>query len=122
MALDNNHLEYSYPAGADLTNKQYLAVKISSGQAVVASTGELGIGVLYTEASAAGRQVSVAISGVVKVIAGGTVTAGTDLTPDSAGKFVAVATTNRVWGHCLVGGVANDVITMHLFSSKPILV
>lgn len=58
-----------------------------------------------------GRPASIAVGGVVKVKAGGTVNAGDRLTADSAGKAVATTSTGNVYGFiALENGATDDLV------------
>lgn len=82
----------SLKAGADLSAKEGYIVKINSdGEAVLASTGEKAVGVIQEGGgNVENSQVAVVYSGIVRVIAGGTVTAGQSIASNSAGKAVTV--------------------------------
>lgn len=126
MSFGNvNHHVVSLPAGADLTTKQFLAIKVnSSAQAVVAGAGEFAVGILQNKPGS-GQAATVAYGGISKAIAGGNVTAGQTLAADATGKLVNAAeavtdTTNtsatdaliasNVIGVALASGVSGDVI------------
>lgn len=90
MSFENVvHHSFSRVAGADLSTKQFLAVKLnSSGKAVVASAGEFAVGVLQNK-PASGQTASIATVGAItKAVAGGSITAGATVAVDAAGKFV----------------------------------
>ncbi len=130
MALDettNGCL--SLPAGADLSTKQYFLVKLnSSGQVVLAGAGEAAIGVLYSKPNAAGVIASVRPLDGRKALglAGGSITAGSALKADSAGKLAAASAStvdtastgiaadpvvgSHVVGYALEGASSGDVI------------
>lgn len=90
MSFENVvHHSLSRVAGADLSTKQYLAVKLnSSGKAVVAGAGEFAIGILQNK-PLSGAVASIATVGAIsKAIAGGSITAGATVAVDAAGKLV----------------------------------
>jgi len=120
MSTDNAHLEDTYLAGADLTDKLYYAVKLSAANTVVvcSSQGEDGEGVLYSEASATGRGVAVAYAGMVKGIAGGTITAGAKVTVGTTGKFEAAASGDYEWGTAVEGAASGDIFKIRLGSKN----
>lgn len=96
-------------AGADLSLKQYYAVKInSSGLAVLAGAGENSIGILQTP-EASGYAVGVMCLGISFAIYGAGVAAGANLTPDGSGKVVTAAGADCVLGIALQAGVANEI-------------
>lgn len=128
MSFGNvNHHTVSLPAGADLTTKQFLAIKVnSSGQAVVAGAGEFAAGILQNKPNS-GQAATVAYGGISKAIAGGNVTAGMTVAADATGKVVDAAeaviasldgnvatnvavTSSNVIGVALASGVSGDVI------------
>lgn len=77
------------PAAADLSAKQYFFISANtSGQAAVAAAGDICIGTLDNKPSAAGTQARIMTGQFIKYIAGGAVTAGDLVTPDSAGEGV----------------------------------
>ncbi len=79
----------TYPAGSDLSAKQFYFVKLSSGNLALCDTaGEQAIGVLQDAPSASGRSGSVAVLGRTKVIAGAAVSAGARVKTDTAGKAI----------------------------------
>lgn len=116
----------SLAAGADLSTKQFRAVKVnSSGKAVVAGAGEFAIGILQNK-PASGQAATIVYSGVSKGILGGSVTAGATVAADSNGAFVDAteAKTNtsdagaasdpligsNIIGVALAGGVSGDIV------------
>jgi len=121
-------------AAADLSAKQFYAVKVdSAGKAALCSAaGEFAIGILLNKPES-GKQAAVAYGGVTKAIAGGTITAGATVKVDSAGKLVdaAEAVTNtsdagsttdpligsNVVGVALAGAVSGDIFPVLLTMS-----
>ena len=84
----------SLKAGADLSAKESYFIKVNSdGEAVLASTGNKALGVIQEGGGNVENSfVSVVYSGIVRVLAGGTVAAGDLVTSNSAGKAIAVST------------------------------
>ena len=86
-----------------------------------ASTEEL-VGVFQHVTTAAAEEIRIMLTGVTRVVLGGTVTRGGQLTSDAAGKAVAigaVAGTNYgVIGRAMASGVAGDIIPMLLCQSR----
>lgn len=75
-------------AGADLSAKQYYAVKLnSSAQVVVAGAGVHTVGILQNKPES-GQPATVGFAGISKAIAGGNIDAGMHVAADSAGKLV----------------------------------
>ncbi|CAB4130450.1 hypothetical protein UFOVP119_74 [uncultured Caudovirales phage] len=91
MSFDNiSDDTVTLAAAADLSTKQYYAVKVdSSGNAAVAGAGDFAAGLLQNKPSAAGQPATVAYGGVSKGFAGGTITAGNLVAADASGKLVA---------------------------------
>lgn len=92
--ISQQHVQvYNGTAAADLSAKQWYFVYVdTSGKVALAATaGMLTLGVLMNKPGAANRAAEVALPGsVVPVIAGGTITAGDQVTCDSAGKVVTL--------------------------------
>lgn len=121
MANDASVVSISLPAGSDLSaaTNLYRFVDIATdGQIdLVGSAGGEAIGVLYSDPAAAGRAAQVAISGVVKITLGGTVTAGMKLQSDASGDAIEAASSDHVLATALTDGVDGDVISALLMSS-----
>lgn len=116
MSYSENLQCFSRPAAADLSAKQYFAVKIdSSGNAAVAGAGERACGVLQNDPDAAGKAATIAFAGVSKVQCGGDITIGNPVAVDSNGKAVA-ETTGDVWtiGIALETGASGKIISILL--------
>src|SRR5574343_819102 len=96
MSFEHPDFRLSLVAAADLSAKQYYAVKIdSAGKVAVAGAGELAIGILQNK-PAAGEAANVWTFGPVsKAFAGGTIAAGAAVAADSNGKLVT-ATAGKV--------------------------
>lgn len=96
--MSQEHVLYARtrPAGADLSLKKNLFVKLSAGTAIVpTSAGEATEGVLVN-APESGKAASIAQLGTVKVIASAAITAGAYVTTAVGGKAVATTTTGHV--------------------------
>jgi hypothetical protein len=119
--------DVSFPAGADLTGKQFLfAVLNGSSQAIVAGANVSCVGVIQDEPAAATRGVDVRCLGVSKVKLGGTVTVNDKVASDAAGKGVKATAASvsagtpeplagsYVMGIALASGVSGDVIPVLL--------
>jgi len=107
------------PVAADYsTTGIYRFVDVnSSGQAVlVAGAGLEGIGVLENDPSAAGMAGTVAVSGKVKVYAGGTVAAGAWVQSDANAAGITAASGDYVFGKCVDGGASGELIEVLLVS------
>lgn len=110
MAFEQQQTKLTVPANADLSAKQFYVMKLnnSSGtaQAAVCGAGGESIGILQNKPAAQGRAAEIAVSGASKVVAGGTVTAGSKVASDSAGKVV-----NAVSGDIAVGWALDGTTT-----------
>lgn len=106
----------SLEAGADLSAGQYHFVNMSSdGQVdLVASAGAQGIGVLQNKPDAAGRAASVAVYGVAKVVAGGSITAGNRIQSDANGAAIAAASGDFVLGVAMTSADSGDLVEVLL--------
>lgn len=129
MSYNANYVNISVPAGADLSAKQNHFVKInSSGAAVVAGAGEAAIGVLQNDPTS-GQTAAVQVSGIAKIKAGASITAGAVIAVNADGEAVTatkgtVNTTDtsstdavvgsNVMGIAIEGGAENDVIAVLL--------
>lgn len=125
MAMNESLTCITVQAGADLSAKQFLFVDVGTGGqlAVVASAGADCIGVLQNAPAAAGRDGQVAIAGVTKVLAGGTVTAGDKIQSDANGAAITAATTaHHVVGKAMKSAVAGDYFEVLLGAVHHVLV
>lgn len=106
-------------AGQDLSSNQFCFVELASDGQVdaVASAGGDAIGVLMNDPSAAGRPAEVAVMGIAKVIAGGTVAAGARVQSDASGHALTAATGDIVLGRAVTGGASGEVIEVLLIST-----
>ncbi len=122
MATQNQVQSITLPAAGDLSAKQFRFVNVnSSGQAAaVASAGGAGIGVLQNKPDAAGKAATVAHAGVVKVVAGGSITAGANVQSDANGEAITAASGDVVLGVALAGAADGDLVPV-LLVSKHIL-
>lgn len=119
MATHTIGLTKTFEAAADYSAKQYFIVWVANGVATLADDadqpGESIMGAIMNKPqAAAGAAVEVAMphgGGTAKVKCGGSVSAGDQLTTDSAGKAVTTTTSDDyVFGLALQDGDANDVI------------
>lgn len=106
-------------AGADLSAKQFLVMKISAASTVMpcAATTDNPVGVLQ-DAPKSGQPAAVAFAGTTKAIAGGTVTAGDTVGTDGNGKVVTYVegtdTTKYRVGKAVTGGASGETISVQL--------
>lgn len=103
-------------AGADLSDKQYYAVKLNpSAQIILSGAGENALGILQDK-PASGRVGKVMCEGKSPAIYGASVTAGNSLTPDAAGKLVPATGSNAVVAIAAESGSANEIHSVYIVS------
>jgi len=109
-------------ASADLSAKQYTAVKASGVNTVtsVAAATDAVLGVLQNKPTS-GQEAEITHTGVTKMLAGAAVTAGAEVMCDTSGRAItAVTTGNRILGIALeTAANANEVIAVLLYSGAP---
>lgn len=98
MAIEQRLLNYGFAASADLSARQFCAVKLdTNGQIALATSGKNMDGVLQDKPNAQGRDGEVAMFGVSKVVSGGTgFSAGDLLEVTTNGTFQTVASGTAV--------------------------
>ena len=102
MAVELPGFRYTAPAAADLSAFQYTAVLInSSGQASAAGVDARSDGILQNKPNIAGKSATIMFSGVSKMVASGTVTAGDDISLAAGGTGKTAASTKRRVGVAL---------------------
>lgn len=120
MAYELGMDSITVEANADLSTNQHFFVKVTNnsgtGQVALAGAGERVLGVLKNNPSAQGEAAEVASKrgAVTKVFAGGTVTAGNEVTPDAAGEAVVAGSGDTVAGVALNSAVDGDVFEIQL--------
>lgn len=109
MALERNLQTISLPAAADLSSYQFHLVAIDADGRAALAGGSVAkvIGVLQNKPSGTAHAAQVAIGGVSKVVAGGSVAAG-DLIKSDANGFGLVTTTT---GNVVVGRALSNEAT-----------
>jgi hypothetical protein len=118
MAYEESAVMITVPANGDLSASQFKFVAVnSSGRLVASGAGAGAIGVLQDDPRAAGRPGLVAIGGVVKVKAEGTIAAGAAVASDADGGAVVAASGNVILGTAMTGGVNGDIISV-LFNPR----
>lgn len=111
-------------AGEDLSSKQYTFVKLnSSGQAIAAAAAtDVPCGVLQN-APTSGQEAEVVVVGGTKVVAGASITVPNNIGTSSAGKAVALATTDTtkyVVGQLITASAADgNIVTAVVNCSNP---
>lgn len=131
MSIEKGLQTVSFPAGADLSAKQYhLLEQASDGELTAANAaGDAIVGVLQNKPAAAARAASVAIGGVTKVALSSTaassaITRGDQLVANSAGravKFDGTSASHYIIGRSLTttttgtaAGVGNQIGSMQI--------
>lgn len=116
MATYINRQSISLVAAADLSTKQFNAIKIdTNGQAALAGAGEAGVGILLNN-PVAGQSASVQIGGVAKAKAGGTIAAGAAVAANASGLLIAATTGNYIVGFAKEAAVSGDTFAVVLKS------
>ena len=123
MATDNQVLDLSFKAAADLSAKQYYGVKVTANFRVnvAGAYGTSLIGVLQDAPSAAGDPASIFVGpGLCPAIAGAAFAVGSKLTTNASGKFISTTTANdTVIGYAVeAAGADGDIVTI-LVSGRP---
>lgn len=115
MAFHEDVKKVTILAGSDLSANQYSFVnRNASNQLALAGAGLDADGVLYDKPSAQGRAAAVAINGVAKVLLGGTVAVGDDVTSDATGRAVTATTGDVILGVCAKGGAVGEIGSVQL--------
>jgi len=85
-------------SSADLSTKQFHAVKMHSvgGQVAQAGAGELAIGILQDKPDAALQGVEIEMDGISKAVAGAAVAVGAKLMSNAAGRLITATSGNHV--------------------------
>lgn len=104
------HVRFSLDAASPVTLRRFLKVNSSSQVEHATAAGEPIVGVSYTEATAAGRPVSIVGDGIVLVEAGETIAAGDLVGAGADGKAMK---TGGVYP-AITGGDAGDEISVLL--------
>lgn len=109
-------LNISLVAAADLSAKQFLAIKVdSNGQAAVAAAGDPAIGVLQNN-PLAGSPATVQLDGITKAKAGAAIAAGAPLMVNASGQFITATSTNYIVGFAREAAASGDIFAVILKS------
>lgn len=105
-------------AGADLSAKQFYAVKLTTTARQVnlaSSGGEEIYGILQNKPTA-NQAADVCLLGVTKAVAGAAITAGDFLMTDTSGRLITATSTNHRVGQAMEAATAaGQIITAALF-------
>lgn len=112
----NESFLYAAEADADLRTKLNLFAKLSTdGEIALAGANEKVLGTIVEvnlSASAPFGPVTVQMEGIAKVVAGGTISIGDEVSSDANGKAVTGGTQKA--GTAMTAGVSGDVIEVVL--------
>lgn len=102
------------PGAADLTGKEFYAVKRTAGGLALCGAGDDCDGVL-SEGKVAGLSSSFKTGNQIKAIAGADVAVGARVTPNVAAKFVTAVAGDSVFGRAIsAAGAANVLFTIEV--------
>ena len=115
MAVMQTRDTRTFIAGEDLSSAQFKFVTLEADGAVdlADAAGERCVGVLLNKPAAAAAA-TVAMTGKVMVVAGGSITAGDEIACDAAGDAVTASTGNVVMGYATEDGVDGQIIAIEL--------
>lgn len=117
MAIEERLEQITVEAGVDLTaaTNLFKAVKLNSdGRAVpIAAITDIPIGI-QQDLAPAGRALPVAVGGIVKAKAGGTIPAGAQVAVKADGTLQVAVSTQYVIGTARWSAVSGDVFSVHL--------
>lgn len=118
MATDDIGKTISLPASGDLSAAQYKFIVTSSGKAAVAGAGASAVGVLQNDPDAVDRAATVAIEGIVKVVAGAAFSLDAEIMSDASGRAITATSTNMILGTALEAATAAGQIVKVLFQKN----
>lgn len=97
MAYEHNILPFSWPAGTDLSAKQYLAMQLTTSETItVADATVRCIGILQNDPTS-GQAASICMLGISKAVTdgnAGAIACMDTLAPDANGKLVKTTSDN----------------------------
>jgi len=106
---------YTFPAGGDLSTKQYYVVKASSGNAVVVTSGsDVPLGVLQNDPAALGRAATIARGGISKCVAAASIVNGATVEFTAAGKVQTLASGTKLGIAQTAAGADGDIVSVLL--------
>lgn len=107
--MSNPILNITLIAAADLSAKQYYAVKVdSAGKGALAGAGERAAGILQNVPES-GKSGTVMVFGISKAVYGATVAAGAALMVNASGQLITATAGNFIVGTALEAGAVNEV-------------
>ena len=116
MASENLGKTISVDAGADLSAKQFFLVQLDG---TLAGNGDLGY--VLQNKPASGEAATLALTGLTKVSAGASFSAGVALASDANGQIVTAVATDEVVGHAKTAAGAQNEIAEMIASQSGIL-
>lgn len=118
MATQGNYRAETFTAGEAITQWHFVTLEADGFVDLADADAETCIGVAITDTTVVGRPVTVALSGRVKVEAGGTITAGDEVVTNTAGeaveRTVSASATAVTMGYALEDAVDGQVFTIEL--------
>jgi len=116
--MSESATKQSYIAGADLSAKQYYAVRITAADTVnVGTLGGKCVGVLVN-APESGRAAEVVTAGKTKMLAGSTITAGDTVESDALGKAHTKTGDGYALGVAITAAAAGALFDVQLMSGQ----
>lgn len=111
----------AFPAGADLSAKQFHAVKFNGSAALVlAGDGDDIVGILEDKPKQ-GEQGTVALAGRPKAKLGGTVAAGDRLAVNANGQLIVATTGKRIVAKAMEAGANGEIIQVKIIDAGAIV-
>jgi hypothetical protein len=114
MAFEKGGLIVNFEANADLSAKQYRAVKMVTGSKVdvCSAATDVAVGILQNKPSAAGQTADVMIFGLSKVDSDAALAVGNLISTSSDGQLQVAVATNYPIGHVVfASGAAGELAT-----------
>ena len=110
MVMEIPGIRAPFEAAADLSAKQYCAMKITASQKVNVCNvaGEISIGILQNDPTQ-GQEASVMLTGISNAVYGGTVAPGASLTTNASGFLITAAAGNKIMAVAIEAGAANEI-------------
>ena len=110
MVMEVPGIRAPFEAAADLSSKQYCAMKISASQKVnvCSVAGETSIGILQNDPTL-GQEASVMLTGISNAVYGAAVAAGASLTTNAAGLLITAVTGNKIMAVAVEAGAVNEI-------------
>lgn len=111
----------SFPAGADLSGKQFHAVKFNGSAALVAAgDGDDILGILEDKPKQ-GEPGTVALAGRPKAKLGGTVAAGDRLAVNANAQFIVATAGKRIVAKAMEAGASGEIIQVKIIDAGAIV-